>query len=380
MAWVGVVVLLPALFPSRLPFRPGTGRDLTLFNLLLRTKPYPLRCPYDDDPELFSTTQPLGLRPCPTRAEADALRRLYRPMTAFRPNLRALEIVADGSTRLPRSARASASTVHLSAESLEVAAQRGGDHVLLDAETLPWADGTFDTVLCHGCAPVSKQPLQLLAEACRVLRPGGRLALSWSASDRGDTDGAVTSAWAQAQDGAEQLYFACSLFHYCEGRALDAQWRRLRVQEALPGRLLAVVASKQTTRALMRQRAITDVASRRYAPPAKAPPVARADGAAALPLTPGPELPDAGADTPAAPASAKRSTLQQEAREARKSGRGSPAPVRRPRGDDRDPAESGKERVRSKARRERRELRVRPGPPQTAPPCEPRICRRCSRL
>jgi arsenite methyltransferase len=46
-----------------------------------------------------------------------------------------------------------------------------------DAENLPFAADTFDAVLSNGCLNLSPRKAELLAEAFRVLRHGGRLAL-----------------------------------------------------------------------------------------------------------------------------------------------------------------------------------------------------------
>jgi SAM-dependent methyltransferase len=48
---------------------------------------------------------------------------------------------------------------------------------------LPLADGAFDRVLCHNVLEVLPDPDALVAEAIRVLRPGGRLVLAHSDFD-----------------------------------------------------------------------------------------------------------------------------------------------------------------------------------------------------
>jgi demethylmenaquinone methyltransferase / 2-methoxy-6-polyprenyl-1,4-benzoquinol methylase len=60
-------------------------------------------------------------------------------------------------------------------------ATRGRDHldfVQGDATKLPFRDGTFGAVLAHSVLESGVEPTRLLAEAWRVLRPGGRLAVA----------------------------------------------------------------------------------------------------------------------------------------------------------------------------------------------------------
>jgi ubiquinone/menaquinone biosynthesis C-methylase UbiE len=66
----------------------------------------------------------------------------------------------------------------LGARNLEVA--------VMDAEDLKFPDGTFDRLLGGFCLFFFPRPERALAEMRRVLRPGGRLALStWSKTDTG---------------------------------------------------------------------------------------------------------------------------------------------------------------------------------------------------
>jgi SAM-dependent methyltransferase len=79
-----------------------------------------------------------------------------------------------------------------SAEMVEVARRRGTelglgnvDYRVIDAERIPLDSGSVDGVLCQSTYMLAADPAAALAETRRVLRPGGRLALSvWGAPER----------------------------------------------------------------------------------------------------------------------------------------------------------------------------------------------------
>jgi ubiquinone/menaquinone biosynthesis C-methylase UbiE len=54
-----------------------------------------------------------------------------------------------------------------------------GEHAVVgDAQALPLASGTFDAVLCECALSTFDEPARALEQMARVLRPGGRLALT----------------------------------------------------------------------------------------------------------------------------------------------------------------------------------------------------------
>jgi ubiquinone/menaquinone biosynthesis C-methylase UbiE len=53
-----------------------------------------------------------------------------------------------------------------------------------DAETLPFADETFDAVCCFGALYLMPEPFRVAREMVRVLRPGGRVAILTSYASR----------------------------------------------------------------------------------------------------------------------------------------------------------------------------------------------------
>jgi SAM-dependent methyltransferase len=79
-----------------------------------------------------------------------------------------------------------------SSEMVEVARRRGTelglanvDYRVIDAERIEFDSGSVDGVLCQSTFMLVADPAAALAETRRVLRPGGRLALSvWGAPER----------------------------------------------------------------------------------------------------------------------------------------------------------------------------------------------------
>jgi SAM-dependent methyltransferase len=79
-----------------------------------------------------------------------------------------------------------------SAEMVEVARRRGTelglgnvDYRVIDAERIELDSGSVDGVVCQSTYMLTADPAAALAETRRVLRPGGRLALSvWGAPER----------------------------------------------------------------------------------------------------------------------------------------------------------------------------------------------------
>lgn len=84
------------------------------------------------------------------------------------------------------------------AEAMLSAARRnvpGADCRLADAQALPYADNTFDAVVCGYGIPHVPRPDRVLAEMRRVLRPGGRVAISvWAQPSPTNGAGVLMSA------------------------------------------------------------------------------------------------------------------------------------------------------------------------------------------
>jgi SAM-dependent methyltransferase len=73
-------------------------------------------------------------------------------------------------------------------------------------EELPFDDGTYDAVISNGVINLSAEKRVVFAEAARVLRPGGRLALADIVTERDIADGTTCQAdlWAACIAGASR--------------------------------------------------------------------------------------------------------------------------------------------------------------------------------
>ena len=80
------------------------------------------------------------------------------------------------------------------------------DFTLGQIDELPFPDGTFDVVISNGVINLAPEKARVFAEAARVLRPGGRLALADIVTERPLTEQIVcnTDLWASCIGGAAQ--------------------------------------------------------------------------------------------------------------------------------------------------------------------------------
>ena len=96
---------------------------------------------------------------------------------------RVLDLMASWSSHLPTEpAIASLTLVGMNNEEL-AANPAAGERCQQDLNlcpTLPWPDHCFDAVICTASIEYLQQPLAVLAEAGRVLRPGGLLIIAFS--------------------------------------------------------------------------------------------------------------------------------------------------------------------------------------------------------
>ncbi len=70
--------------------------------------------------------------------------------------------------------------IDISIASLNRAKAAGGSILAASGDALPFADGSFDTILCHKALFLFESPHRLIAEFRRVLRLDGRVVFSGS--------------------------------------------------------------------------------------------------------------------------------------------------------------------------------------------------------
>ena len=279
------------------------SRELITFEKLLKVKPYPSECPYDGL-ELFSSAEPLRLQPHPDRIVNAALHSTYRRQLANSGGDAVLEHVCDGETRLPWAQRRHKATqLHHSGESL-AAGRRAHprlEHSAMPAlilpppesdigpqYDLPYRNNEFDAVLSHHCLPYTIAPLPLFAELHRVLKPSGKLCVTFQApppvgsssrwAQHATADPLSASlAWLEAADAADLLYMVGSFFYYSGG------WSTLDVSEVLPhspacpAPLYCVSATKLTNREMMVIKTQRDPGRTRSPLPPPSPPSVASD-------------------------------------------------------------------------------------------------------
>jgi len=132
---------------------------------------------------------------CAIHASGPSLSRLVA-LVAPQPHWQVLDVATGaGHTALalaPHVARVVASdiTEEMLAQTRKVAAERGLTNVETahaDAGALPFADDSFDVVTCRLAAHHFPEPAVFIAEAVRVLKPGGAFALVDNVSPDGHT-------------------------------------------------------------------------------------------------------------------------------------------------------------------------------------------------
>jgi SAM-dependent methyltransferase len=171
---------------------------------------------------------------------------------AVRAGQRVLDVGAgSGNAAIPAAATgadvtASDLTPELFIAGRRIAARRGVDLAWVegDAEALPFADGEFDAVLCECSLCLFTDKRRAVAEIRRVLRPGGRFALSDVVVDRErlpfQVDGALATVAcvgeALSRRGNEQLLAEAGLrLTAIEERDDDAAALAMRVEDRLRG-------------------------------------------------------------------------------------------------------------------------------------------------
>lgn len=107
-----------------------------------------------------------------------------------------------------------------------------------------YADSTFDRILSHGSLAYMVAPLELFEELFRILKPGGKLTVCFSAPRGAELSLAeelvnvsrleeepshcirsmASKAWLQADDAADLLYMVGSFYFYA------GEWKEIEVR------------------------------------------------------------------------------------------------------------------------------------------------------
>ncbi len=136
-------------------------------------------------------------------------------------------------------------TQEMLAEAAKLARKRNFANMAIavaDAEQLPFAVASFDIVACRLAAHHFAHPQRFVAEAARVLKPGGRLGLVDNISP--DAEALAGVAEAQIAETAERYNAFEKLRDPSHGRALALEeWRAL-----IGGAGLVVTAAERATK------------------------------------------------------------------------------------------------------------------------------------
>jgi ubiquinone/menaquinone biosynthesis C-methylase UbiE len=130
--------------------------------------------------------------------------------------------------------------VDFSAAMVTVARGRSASAMLVigDAVALPFANAAFDAVVMNLCLMHLAEPDQALAEAFRVLRPGGRCGFTvWAAPDVAVGLGLVLNALQQHSVMDTPLPDGPSFFHFSEPAVCEAALHKAGFQQIAVRRL-----------------------------------------------------------------------------------------------------------------------------------------------
>jgi ubiquinone/menaquinone biosynthesis C-methylase UbiE len=165
---------------------------------------------------------------------ADYAEDLARRTAAFMP-ARVLETAAGTGVVTRALARVLPREVEITATDLNqamvdfAAAQRGGDRVAwrqADAQALPFADGSFDTVLCQFGVMFFPHRATAYREVRRVLKPGGQFLFSvWDRIEENEFDHIVTDAVAALFPGNPPRFFPRTPHGYYDTAQIDNELR-----------------------------------------------------------------------------------------------------------------------------------------------------------
>lgn len=140
------------------------------------------------------------------------------------PGSRVLDLMASHDSHLPPALDLELCGLGLNDEEL-AANPRLAERVVQDLNacpSLPWADARFDAVICTAAIEYLLRPAAVLAEARRVLKPGGLMLLSFS--DRWFPTKAI-AVWGRLHE-FERLGLALHLLRSAGFAGLETETRR----------------------------------------------------------------------------------------------------------------------------------------------------------
>lgn len=167
---------------------------------------------YDESDDSLYYTQPRRVTHIDDRS-VSSLRAFCRARLS--PGDRVLDLCAAYASYLPAGVRATG--VGMNAR--EMAANASLDDAFVqdlnrpDARPLPFGRAAFDAVLCALSIDYLTRPVEVLREAARVLKPGGRLMVAFS--DRVFAEKAVAN-WTAGSDD-EHIYAVAAYIHFAGG-------------------------------------------------------------------------------------------------------------------------------------------------------------------
>lgn len=217
-----IAIAVGALFPHHTALSAARGLPAGAAEAVLKNVAWPPSWPYtssdfarfDTRPDDEFYAFPRLVRHIDDGAVA-ALKRYYAGMLPWVHGV--LDVCSSVEAYLAETWEGRGVVAGLGMNEVELAHNRAlSEHVVVDLnarENLPYRDGSFDVVMCNVSIDYLTKPRGVLAEMARVLRPGGRVVISFS--DRVFAIKAI-AVWTGGGD-VDHIYTVASYIHYAVG-------------------------------------------------------------------------------------------------------------------------------------------------------------------